>query len=252
MPFKSLIKFLIDPFAIFWLLLLIILGAWFFKKRRLLRWLVMISALWFLIISTPFVPTLVLNSLESRFTPIYIKEISNIEAEYHIIILGGGHGFDSRLPANSLLSRTALGRLNEGIRLHRQLPNSRLVLSGYSSSGRTTQAEMMRQTALLLGVKEKATILQNAPENTREEVEIYVENYGNTYPVILVTDAAHMPRAMRTFVHQGIEPLASPTNYRLRGSWKRKWIGLPSTGNIENLRMGIYEYVGMLWYDLKY
>lgn len=248
--FKSLVKFLIDPFNIFWLLLVITFGVWFFKKKRLFKWLAIFTLVWFLIISTPLLPNTVLNSLEDRHEPLYVDQLNDPDAEYHIIILGGGHGFDDRLPANSLLSDNARGRLTEGIRLHRQLPNSKLILSGFSSSGRTTQAEMLQKTAILLGVDQTNTLLQKEPGNTYEEAEVYAENHGNANPVILVTSAAHMPRAVNAFRKFGADPLSSPTNYRLRGSWKRKMFGLPSIQNIENLSVGINEYVGILWYRL--
>jgi len=231
-------------------MLLAAIVAWFLRKEGQLKWLVPGAAAWFIIISTPLLPNTLINSLEDRYKPIFVEELEDKEALYHIIVLGGGHGYDERLPANSLLSSSALGRLNEGIRLHRQLPNSKMVLSGYSASGRTTQAEMLQQTALLLGVNETATILQKEPGNTFEEARNYAENYGDKHPVILVTSAIHMPRAVMLFKRFGVEVAASPANYRLRGSWKRKWIGLPSLGNINNLRAAFYEYAAILKYSL--
>ena len=246
----SFIKFLLDPFNILWFMLLAALVAWYLRKERQLKWLVTCAAAWFIIISTPMLPNILVNSLEDRFNPVFVDELEDKEAQYHIIVLGGGHGYDERLPANSLLSLTALGRLSEGIRLHRKLPNSKLVLSGFSASGRTTQAEMLQQAALLLGVNEASMILQKEPGNTYEEAQTYAKNYGNTYPVILVSSAIHMPRAVMLFERFGVEVSASPANYRLRGSWKRKWIGLPSTGNIDNLRAAFYEYAAILKYRL--
>lgn len=246
----SFIKFLLDPFNILWFMLLAALVTWYFKKDGQLKWMVTCAAAWFIIISTPTLPNTLVNSLEDRFKPILADELEDKEAQYHIIVLGGGHGYDERLPAHSLLSLTALGRLNEGIRLHRQLPNSKLVLSGFSASGRTTQAEMLQRAALLLGINETDTILQKKPGNTYEEAQTYAINHGNTYPVILVSSAIHMPRAVMLFERFGVEVVPSPANYRLRGSWKRKWIGLPSTGNIDNLRAAFYEYAAILKYRL--
>lgn len=248
--FKSLAKFFIDPFNIFWLLLLITFGIWLLRKKRLFRWLAISTLAWFLIISTPLLPSTILNSLEDRYEPLYAEELNDPESEYHIIVLGGGHGFDDRLPANSLLSDNARGRLTEAIRLHQQLPKSKLVLSGFSSSGRTTQAEMLQKSALLLGIDQVETIIQKEPGNTYEEAKIYAENYANTHPVILVTNAAHMSRAVIAFRKHHVNPIPSPTNYRLKGGWKRKWFGLPSIRNIENMQTGINEYVGILWYRL--
>lgn len=246
----SVAKFLLDPFNILWLLAFCSALAWYWDKTKLCRWLAGILAVLFLIVSTPLVPVLVLNSLEKQYEPVYVNALANPEAAYHIIVLGGGHGFDDRLPPNSLLSKKALGRLIEAVRLHRLLPNSTLVLSGFSASGGTTQAEMLQQTAILLGIQKEATLLQNVPANTYEEAMVYARNYGNSHPVILVTNAAHMPRAVKMFEKFGINPYSSPTNYRLKGSWKDKRIGLPSLKYMEILRTGVNEYAGMFWYSM--
>lgn len=243
-----ILKFLIDPFNLLWLILLTTAAAWVFKKDRLVKRLVIVSCVWFLLISTPTFPNLILHSLESKYNPVDIKQINGPGKKFHIIILGGGHGFDDRLPPNSLLSLKALSRLNEGIRLHRQLPNSMLILSGFSSAeGRTTQAEMLQKTAILLGVEKENTILQKEPGNTYEEAKNYATKFGTTHRLILVTSAAHMPRAIESFKRFGTDPIPSPTNYRLKGPLK--WFGLPSLGNIENLKTGIYEYAGIIWYS---
>lgn len=247
----SLARFLLDPFNILWLLLLMAGAAWYLKKKRLYKWLIIGTGFLFLIASTPLASVLIINSLEDRYEPLFVEKLEKPDLEYHIVVLGGGHGFDDRLPANSLLSHNALGRLSEGIRLHRQLQNSKLVLSGSTSSpGRTTQAEMLQQTAILLGVEEAATLIQKEPANTYEEAKIYASNYGNTYPVILVTSATHMPRAMMMFERFEITPIPSPANYQLRGSWKDKWFGLPSLDNMERFRLGISSYAAMLRYSI--
>lgn len=202
-------------------------------------------------ISTPFLPTLLLNSLESRYEPVVIEdlEVSNSQV-YDIVVLGGGHGFDDRLPANSLLSQNALSRLNEGIRIHRKIHNSSLVLSGYSASGRTTQAEMLYKTAILLGIEKERMLIQPEPHNTYREAEVYSQKFAGEHPVILVTSASHMPRAVMLFEQFGVDVIPSPTNYRLKGSRQNRWIGYPSTENIENLKIALYEYAAILRYSL--
>ena len=243
-----LIKQLLDPFNILWFLVLIGLVFFLLKKRAVSRGIFIIAGTWFLVISTPTIPTLVLDSLERQYEPVYVDQLADTDAPYDIIVLGGGHGFDDRLPANSLLSSVALGRLSEGIRLHRQLSNSRLILSGYSSSGRTTQAEMLRDTALLLGVEKNRTKIQSEPGNTLEEARVYSERYAGEQQVILVTSAVHMPRSVMLFERAGIEVIPSPANYRLKGSWRYVRLGWPSMDNIEKLKTAIHEYAAILKY----
>jgi len=252
--FIATVRFLLDPFSILWILILITAILWLLKNERWFRYSFFTLLGWLLISSTPLIPGAALESLEERYEPIRIENLADIDADYHIVVLGGGHGFDDRLPPNSLLSAQALARLNEGIRLHRQLPNSRLLLSGYSSSGRTSQAEMLQQTAILLGVDEGNTLLQKEPANTWQEARVYSERYGNSHPVILVTSASHMPRAVGAFERFGVEPAPSPTHYRIKKDFRkrrslRSW--MPSQRNMEHLRVAHYEYAALFRDNLR-
>jgi len=240
------IRFFLNPFNIFWLLLAASLIALILKNRALSRYIFYFALGWFLLISTPFIPVWLLNSLEDRFHPLDVELNVIPEAEYRIVVLGGGHGFDDRLPPNSLLSNQALARLNEGIRLHRQIPESKLVLSGYSASGRTTQAEMLQKTAILLGVEANKILLQKEPANTWQEAEMYNETFGNGHNIILVTCASHMYRAVRAFEHFGTEVTPSPACYRILGDPLSISSWLPSTTNIDRLRVALFEYSAIL------
>lgn len=248
--FITFIKYLIDPFTVFWLLLLAIIAAWYWNKERWVKWLAGTALLCFLMISTPLLPNMVIRSLESQYEPLIVEKLIKKDLEYHIIVLGAGHRFDSTMPPNTLLGQSALRRLTEGIRLHNQLPDSKLVLSGFSTVGGITGAAMLKKTALLLGVEEQSILLQEEPVNTFEEAKYYADEYGTSHPLILVTAAAHMPRAMMTFQQYGIIPIPSPTDFKLTGSRKGRWLGLPEVANIEKLSAGIYEHIGILYYKL--
>lgn len=245
-----MIKFLIDPFNIFWLLLLVTIIFFMMKKERVFKRLLAVTLCWFVIISTPLVPSLLLLSLENRFDPVDVNLLDKPDANYHIVVLGGGHGIDSRLPPNQLLSSNALGRLNEGIRLYRQLPDSRLVLSGSAGSTPISQAELLRQTAINLGVDDENILIQPEPDNTFREAEVFAEKFAGENPVILVTSASHMPRAVMLFDRFGIDVIPSPANFRIKEEHQHKWIGLPSTGNISHLKAALYEYAALLRYRL--
>ena len=242
---SELVRFLLNPFHILLFLLIAAGVAKLLKREKLKWWFTGTALVWFLISTTPTLPILLINSLEDQYEPLSVAELPNLELDIHIIVLGGGHGFDDRLPANSLLSLNALGRLSEGIRLYHQLPNSTLILSGYSSSGRTPQAEMLQRAAILMGVDKERTTIQTEPSNTLEEARIYADRFGNDHFLIVVTSATHMPRAITVFERFETSPKASPTNYKLKGSRKKMRIGLPSLSNMELLRYGLYEYAAL-------
>jgi uncharacterized SAM-binding protein YcdF (DUF218 family) len=164
----TLLSSLIMPLPIFWLL--VILAAVFSGKgrKKSSRKLLGLSLLWLAMISTPFIPDLVVQSLENRY-PVLVADgndpvqlfknedlpgnIAAPASDVHILVLGGGHTYDDRLPANNQLSLQALARLAEGVRLHRQIEGSTLITSGWAGKRETiSQAEVLAKAALLLGV----------------------------------------------------------------------------------------------------
>lgn len=246
MMFSSIIRFLIDPFNILLFLLSALVISYITGHKRATKWTCSITLLWLMIITTPAVPSVLITSLEDRHLPVVVGELDDPNAEFHIVVLGSGHGFDDRLPPNSLLSQRAVVRLAEGLRLYNALPNSRLILSGYSSSGRTSQAEMLQQSAHLLGADPARTDVQTEPGNTDEEARIYCNRFRGEAVLIVVTSASHMERAATVFKrHCGEEPITSPTGYNLKGDWRTKRLGWPSNSNIDHMRSAMFEYAAL-------
>jgi uncharacterized SAM-binding protein YcdF (DUF218 family) len=143
------------------------------------------------------------------------------------------------------LGLTAQGRLAEGIRLFRQIDNSILVTSAGSLRNKETQAEVARKAAILLGVDSSRIITLNTPNTTMEEAGAIVKLVGTNASVIVVTDAIHMPRAMKFFKAAGLMPLAAPTNYRIHAAVMGlgiKW--WPSLGNIGLMDIVLHEFLG--------
>jgi uncharacterized SAM-binding protein YcdF (DUF218 family) len=231
----------------FWLLLF---GSLFFfrKKRRLFAYLLIGALAWLLLASTPPLPRFLLRSLEWKYEPLLTPPVDTTR-QTHILVLGGGHVSDDRLPATDQLSEPALKRLIEGIRLHRQLPGSKLILSGYARKGiPQSHAEVMAEAAGLLGVASEDMAVITTPWNTMFEAIDYHKEYGDHQPLILVTSAIHMPRAMMHFQQAGLSPIPAPTNYSIKEDDLPDGIKiLPSSSNLTKMNKAIHEYVGMFW-----
>ncbi len=230
---------------------LLILAGLVRKRRRTSGLLFVLAVLWLLAVSTSPLPNMLVGSLESRYAVFSAGEFNHRGEAVHILVLGGGHSNDTRLPANNRLTTTALGRLAEGIRLHRQMPGSLLVTSGWSSTGDVTQAEMLARTAILLGVDSAGIVMQKSPGNTMEEALEYKRMFGDTARLVVVTSALHMPRAMLAFRKAGLDPVAAPTNHIIKMSKKRDaWFWVPSAGNIGKVESAWKEYAGIGWYRI--
>ncbi len=69
--------------------------------------------------------------------------------------------------------------------------------------------------------------------------------------MILVTDATHMPRALRCFRAQGIEVVPAPCNYRTTPlRWSIAML-IPQYYALGGFHAAAHEWLGMAWYRLR-
>lgn len=217
------------------------------KKRRAVIVLLSADLCIFLLVSTAYLPEYLASKLESQYAPFNVGNLKVGKSPIYIHVLGSGYSLDSALPATARLGLTAQGRLAEGIRLYRQINNSILVTSAGSLRNKETQAAIARKAAILLGVDSSRIITLTTPNTTLEEAAAMAKLAGRDGIVILVTDALHMPRAMKFFKEAGLMLIAAPTNYRIHkevmGIGIRWW---PSIGNISLMDIVLHEYLGNL------
>jgi len=104
-----------------------------------------------------------------------------------------------------------------------------------------------------------ATDLSRSPTNalmnscTNELANFRTLELSNfrTNVLILTTSASHLPRAMKIFQKQGLNPVASPCDYAELEppAFKVKWpyLPLPSGSNFEIAQRALYEWLGNLY-----
>ncbi len=231
---------------------LLLLGglAWFCHRRGWRRWskgLRWAALVVFLVCSTPFLPKYLGAQLEARYQPLRPDTLPPFSRPVYIHVLGSGYGLDERLPATAQLAPVAQGRLIEGLRLLRTVPGSVLVCSAGSVFGFESQASVTRKAAILLGADSTRIITLDTPNSTSEEAAALAARTGRGAPVILVTDAIHMPRALALFRGQGFDPFPAPTNYRvLRAGNAPPFRWFPSLNNIFLMDIVIHEWLARL------
>jgi uncharacterized SAM-binding protein YcdF (DUF218 family) len=168
-----------------------------------------------------------------------------------IVVLGGGHRSDPSLPANSQISAAALGRVVEGVRLHKAIPGSTLLLSGGAVFDPVPEAEVMAQVAVLLGVKPGDIMLESDSRDTADQAEFIAKMLGKE-KFILVTSAAHMVRSMALFRRRDLQPIPAPTDFRASNtpsSGPDKFF--PGAGFLGQTQVALHEYLGLVWAWLR-
>lgn len=237
---KKIISQLIMPIPLTILLLLLALLFW----RRWGKSLVVGAAVLLGLLSSPGVSNWLTGTLESQY------QVNNQPVEGNCLVMVLGSGMDDELhgPATQQLSVTGLARVTEAVRQMKQGQACMLVTSGWSGAlNKTSYAKVAADAAVELGVSPQRIIKLPLARDTIEEAGFLKMEIGDA-PFRLVTSAAHMPRSMMIFKQAGLHPQAAPTDFLDREShW---WV--LSADNLLTSQRAIHEWVGQLWFQLKY
>ncbi len=144
-----------------------------------------------------------------------------------------------------------LARLQYAARLHRAGGLPILVTGGKPDGSAESEAAVMARSlhddfGVVTRWQEQAS--DTTADNARLTAPI-LRNAG-VQVVLLVTDAMHMPRAVRSFRQQGIDVIPAPTVFfsdeRLTlNDW------LPGGEGLRRSNYALHEWIGALWYALR-
>jgi len=216
------------------------------KRDRFSRAMTVFAVILFVLFSTPFFPKYFVGKIESTYPPLDPSTLAPNQF-YHIFVLGGGYINDERVPPLGQLTLITQGRLNEGIRLYHQLDSSMIIVSGFRANGIRTAGEVTWLAANSLGVAPERLDSLNSPRTTAQEAEAFKLRFGQEANLILVSDAMHLPRAMKIFQDAGFKPLAAPTNFLVREASEGGLPDfLPSTDNLVMSNRIIWEFFATL------
>lgn len=216
----------------------------YFKGTRK-SWVIWILFAYIFSISTPI--SFLIHQVESQYPPnVALSAIKSQDSLVHVIVLGAGKNDDPRLQGPQRLSPVALMRLIEGVRISLQMPKAKLITSGPTGKGDKSQAQLMKETAMGLGIGQDRIFIQEAVTNTQTETAAYVSTFGTDTPLIVCTSAIHMPRAIAWFESKGVKHItAAPTDYLIPGSVAFQWRSLlPSLKNLDLWQQWGKEIVG--------
>jgi uncharacterized SAM-binding protein YcdF (DUF218 family) len=157
-----------------------------------------------------------------------------------IVVIGGGVVWPGELMSDSVQ------RIQHGVRLYRDGFAKHLIVSGGAPPSVPTEAELMAQIALDMGVPPSAILEERSAARTRENGTnvaglLRARSEGS---IILVTNGLHMRRAKAVFESLGI------TTYPA-ASYTPGWVyTTPGTG-LAAVEQIVYEMAGMAVYWWK-
>lgn len=235
-------------------LILGLIILWFTRRQKAGKTIASVGVGMLLIFSHPSISKILLRPLETQYPPLVLNS-AHLRPEAtglrFIVVLGGGYSSDPRIPVTSQLGEETMVRLVEGIRLYKELPGSKLILSGGRLFDPVPQAEIMGKVAEAVGVSRQDIILESESKDTEEETQLIQPMVGKN-PFILVTSAAFMPRSMALFKKLGMNPFASPTDYLANQTQEIDPYSLyPSGVGLLKAERAVHEYLGLAWAKLR-
>jgi uncharacterized SAM-binding protein YcdF (DUF218 family) len=257
--------FWLKKFIAFWLMplpmcLALLLGGLALvrskRRSRLGYSLIAASTLLLLLLGNKAVSTALIRPLETVYPA--VPELAAgqpvppaLAACRFVAVLGGGHGDTPGLSAVNKLSGSARGRLMEGIRLLRALPDAQLIVSGGGEDGQLTHAAILASAAVSLGVDPARIIRLETARDTEDEAREIHRVVGGA-PFALVTSAWHLRRATALMRGAGLHPLPCPSDYAVRPSPGFRvndytW----DTDSLDRSTKAVYERLGYLWVRLR-
>ena len=171
-----------------------------------------------------------------------------------IMVLGEGFSADTKRPAGARFSDDGLKRIFEGVRLHRRLTNSTLLVSVPGPT--VTQDEKERvlgELLMVFGLQTNAVKVCAGAWDTEDEVR-WCKNVVGTNRVIIVSSASHLPRAMLLVRKIGLNAVAAPSGFLAdtvtQGPFSPDHL-FPGSGNLYHSERAMYEYLGLVWEKVR-
>jgi uncharacterized SAM-binding protein YcdF (DUF218 family) len=251
---KSIVTGLVQPYLASFLLLGIGIANLWCRRREPIRRLLLITVPFvaLTVISTPAVAHLSQGTLEWRFPPTEQRP-DGAEA---IVVLGGGIEPADATRRRAALSSSTLVRCMHAAAVYCQGKTCPVIVSG----GRVDAGSSTPPIALLMrdflrdqGVKDADLIVEDRSRTTYENAVECCKLLEQRHigKVILVTDATHMFRALRTFHKQGIDAVPSACAHRATQFDWGVFDFLPSANAVQNHQRTIHEWLGVAWYWLR-
>lgn len=225
------------------LILLTFFGLWLIKKHpKAGRTLTTLSLGVLLILSLPITGNALLQSLETE-PPISAAQLKEVQA---IVILGGGkNNAAPEFIDQDTVNRWTLQRLRYGAYLQQQTGKPILITGGAPFGGRP-EAEAMAET-LARDFHVKNIWAEDQSKDTAENAAFSatILKEHSIQRIALISQAWHLPRAIKLFERQGLTVYPAPTGYTHEDNEPIiRW--LPKASALDKSSIAFKEYLGQL------
>ena len=246
---SKLLSFFISPFN--WLLIFILL-AFVIKNPSRKKKLIILSAVWFLFFSNPYIiHKIIINWQEPR-------KVLVTGEQYPVgIVLSGFAGFEFK--SHQGFFTGASDRFIQTARLYHQKQINKILITGGSGSldnirQQYKEADFVKEQLQEIGVPKEDILSENQSRNTYENAvnsKKLLDSLQIKGPYLLITSAMHMKRSLQVFKKTGIKVIGYPCNYSGIDNPQQFFESvIPSYKSFDRWDNYLKEAVGLLIYKL--
>ncbi len=253
--FSKILAFLTYPMGVISLLVVLAIVTRLLGWVSRARFFLVLALLVLFLASSPKIAGSLASSLENQYPPVTMDQIP----QSSVLVMLGGVLAAPQAPRLEIELVGSSDRLLHTSRIFKRGKVNRVYLSGgnvFDGFLPLSESEYARVLLMEWGVpenrieigKQSRTTYQNALE-TRD----YLTRKGwINKPVILVTSALHMPRAVETFRTVGIRVFPATTDILVtRNSAPQVFAWLPSAGALGLTTVAIHEIIGLWYYRFR-
>ncbi len=216
-------------------------------RRRNPRLWMGLAILLQLAVAMPVVGRWLITPLEMRYPLPALAE-----APGTIVVLAGAE----RLTQSAIFKRPILSeaseRVSEAAYLARRFPAARIVLvGGIVGLNGIRDVDIAAQFLGDVGVAPGRLVIVSNTTDTCTNASGFAKT-SQQAPTVLVTSAAHMPRAMACFAAAGLTPIPYPVDFRGMAGRSGGALFMPGgSTNAATVDLALHEWAGLAWYRLS-
>jgi uncharacterized SAM-binding protein YcdF (DUF218 family) len=235
-----------------WALLFLLAGALLRRRARTARLLTVLGLLVLYAFSTELVSSALMRATEAGAVSTFRPDVT-YDA---VIVLGGGLDPVATERSGRPEYNAAPERLLRGFELLLEGRARRVLISGGSLDPRpeaVVEADVLSKQLQAWGIPPERIFTEGRSRNTREnavESERIIREQG-WKTLLLVTSAAHMPRAAGCFAAVGLRPDTLPVDIRTSSTPLRRMSWLPRAGNLNQSTDALRELAGRVVYERR-
>jgi uncharacterized SAM-binding protein YcdF (DUF218 family) len=231
-----------EPLA--WALALLVLAALLRRRGRTPWALAALALVELTAFSIPRVANAVQRAAEASAVSTFRPDVVYDAA----IVLAGMTDLPATLTNRELDLTDSTDRIVRALELWRSGHARMLVISGGPMPGGSSEAEELRAALIRWGVVPEAILVEPRSRNTRENAieTARLAASGKLHSLLLVTSAAHVPRALGCFRAVGLTPDVLPVDRR--GARGGEWV--PRASALARSTSALHELAGRIVYWL--